>query len=94
MNETENKLKSLAMARKATDLSSIKTKQNLLLALRKARNVYIFPRFGVVEYPVKLSKPEAEEFIKKNIKDDQTPDDLELFAGDFGSFKDDDLYLG
>ena len=56
----------------------IKDKATLLKAIRKAKFVFVQPRFGCVESWVKVSKVEARVFVNNTIFEDSTPEDMNL----------------
>ena len=69
------------------------TKATLKAGIRKAKIVYITPRFGCSEHSVQISKKEAL-WLADTI-DSATPHDLEMSCGYFGHTDEfGNLYLG
>jgi len=71
----------------------IKTRDELIRTIRKARNVFITPRFGVMDIAMRVSKKEAL-LLAERIKPNATPQCCEMYGGVFATYVDCDLYLG
>ena len=73
----------------------LRTKKEVLAAIKVAKEILISPRFGFTETWIKISKNEAK-FLIRNLSDDTTPDDMEMGVDYFGYSNDQGkvLYLG
>ena len=73
----------------------LRTKKELLAAIKVAKEIFISPRFGCSEMWIKISKNEAK-VLAQNLGDYTTPDDMEMGVDYFGYSNDQGkfLYLG
>lgn len=65
--------------------TAIETKNGMKRAIRKAKEVYVRVRFGVVEHDVKITKAEAKMLIDQ-VEDGATPEDVEMYGSCFGFY--------
>jgi hypothetical protein len=74
----------------------LKTRRELLAAIRKAKEVHAMLWFGCAERHVKISKAEARSFVMSVMTPEATPADMEMYGGErFGELTDEGiLYLG
>jgi hypothetical protein len=75
-------------------MASISTVPELKRALRQAREVVVLPRFGCSETWVRISKADAAVLVGKLGGKDTTPEQAEMYSGDFGLLDNGTLYLG
>ena len=62
-------------------------------AVRDAKRVFVQPRFGASETYVRVSKVDAL-YLVRGMKGTTTAQELELYAGSFGTLEGDDLFVG
>jgi len=75
-------------------VTQFKTIKETKAAVRKAKAVFIQARFGVSEKWLRVSKETAFDLLD-SIDPNDTPKDMEMFAGSFGEMDIDRyLYLG
>jgi hypothetical protein len=61
--------------------------------IKQAKTVYIRPRFGVTEDWITITKKVALELVQ-NMPDDTTPQHHEMYCDRFGTYIDDELFIG
>jgi len=88
-----SKLRKYQVEANTRDLMTVK---ETIAAVKKARLILIYPRFGLTEDEVKITKPEALAFLNECFKDnmDITPDRFEMYSGRFGYVRGDVVHLG
>ena len=73
--------------------TQIETVKALKAAIKTATMILIQPRFGCSEAWVKITKAEAKA-LTANLPAGATPEEFEMYSGDFGTLSGTTLYLG
>lgn len=72
----------------------LKTKGEVLRAIREAKEVVVAPRFGLNDTWIRITKVEALAFIGA-LPDHATPEEWEMYGGAFGDLAENGtLFLG
>jgi hypothetical protein len=71
------------------------TAKELRAAIRKAKIVYVSPRFGCSEHVIEVTKKAALEFVAATVSEETTPREAEMFGGSFGELTETgEVYIG
>ena len=72
----------------------IKTKMEMLKAIKEAKLVFVSPTFGTSEVYIQVTKKSAENFIHECLNNSDTPESHEMFGSNFGLLSNGALYIG